>query len=295
VDQSTPAVEISVPGDVATLMSDVTMNLATAGYFDTVGIPIVRGRMFSTAETNSTADVAIVNESLARRLWPEGDALDRALHLRSENRTVRVVGVARDAKYRTLTESSAPHLYLPTPAALNLTLLARTRDDPRQALRALQRELDGVGPGVVGFFPRTFDDHVAVQLLPTRAAANVASALGILALLLSAAALYALVAWFVALRRREIGVRVALGASARDVRRLVMRQAFAAAWPGIGAGVVLAIGLAMVARSALFGVGPADPIALALGVGSLLIIVLVAGYVPSRAATRVHPAQALRQ
>jgi ABC-type antimicrobial peptide transport system permease subunit len=176
-----------------------------------------------------------------------------------------------------------------------MTLLARSQGEPREAMRAIQSELDRVGPGVVGFFPRTMDDHLAVQLLPTRAAANAATLLGGVALILSATALYALVSWFVVLRRREIGLRMALGASATDVRRLVVRQALVAAAPGLVVGPVLAVGLAALAQSFLFGVGPADPMAIGFAVATLVGVVLVAGYLPSLRATRVDPAEALRQ
>ena len=295
IDQSTPIIEVQLPGRDASSISDVTMYLATERYFDTVGVGMAAGRAFTTAEVSTAADVAIVNESLAARLWPGAAAVDRALYLPGEGKTLRIIGVARDSKYRTLTESARPHVYRPAAPTLGLTLLARTRGDPRETLRAIQGELDRVGPGVVGFFPRTLDDHLAVQLLPTRAAARAATLLGAIALLLSALALYALVAWFVVLRRREIGVRMALGASTRDVRRLVVRQAFAAAAPGVVAGTALAIGLGVVAQSALYGVSAVDPTALVVGVGALALVVLIAGYVPSRAATRVDPVQALRQ
>lgn len=294
VDQATPSVELQRAGDEASRMSDVTMNLATEHYFDTVGVPIVRGRTFSVSEVTASADV-IVNETLARRLWDGSDALDRAVFLVREAKTVRVIGVARDAKYSSLTETNRPHIYRPSAPNLMLTLLARTRRDPREALRAIQIELDKVGPGVVGFFPRTMDDHLEVQLLPTRAAANAASILGVLALILSATALYALVAWFVVSRRREIGLRMALGASAVDVRRLVVRQAVVAAIPGLVIGLILAVTLATLSQSLLFGVSPADPAAIGGAITTLLVVVLLAGYLPSRQATRVDPAEALRQ
>jgi predicted permease len=294
VDQSTPIIEVQVPGNDASRTGDVTQYLATQRYFDAVGIRLIAGRTFTAAEVAAAADVVIVNESLAARLWPHSTAVDCALYLPSEARTLRVVGVARDSKYRALTESSRPHVYRPTPPALGLTLLARTRGEPRETLRAIQRELDGVGPGLIGFFPRTLDDHLAVQLLPTRAAARAATVLGVLAWLLSALALYALVAWFVVLHRREIGVRMALGASARDVRTLVVRQAFGAAAPGLVIGAVLAIGLGTAARSAFYGVSPADPVALGVGIVALIVVVLFAGYIPSRVATAIDPASSLR-
>jgi ABC-type antimicrobial peptide transport system permease subunit len=161
-------------------------------------------------------------------------------------------------------------------------------------LRSIQRALDTVGPGVVGFFPRTLDDHLAVQLLPAQAAARAATALGTVALALSAAALYALIAWFVALRRREFGVRLALGARPGDIRALVVRQTLAAVGPGVVAGVLLAMLLGMLAESALTGVGASDPPAVAAGIGALLLVALLAGYFPSRAAASVDPAEALR-
>jgi hypothetical protein len=273
---------------------DATFYLATARYFETVGIPIVSGRPFTAAETDRTADVVVINETLARRLWPDGDALERPLELVNEGRTVRVIGIARDSKYRSISEPPSPHLYRPTPPTLGLTLLARTSADPRQTLAALQQTLDAVGPGLVGFFPRTLDDHLAIELLPTRAAAATAAVLGTLAVVLSAVGLYGLVSWFVELRRREIGVRMALGASAADVRALVLKQALSAALPGMIAGVVLSASLGLLARAALFGVGPFDPMALGAGIAALAIVIALATFIPSRRATRVEAGNSLR-
>jgi predicted permease len=293
VDQSTPLTVVQAGGH-GPHVGDVTVYLATERYFETVGVSLIRGRRFTADEVDAAADVVIVNESLAQRLWAVGDPLERWLHVPSEGKMLRVVGVARDSKYRTLTEANRPHIYRPAAPTVGLTLLARTRENPRATLRAIQTELDAVGPGLVGFFPRTFDDHVAVQLLPMRAAANAASLLGALALVLSAAALYGLVSWFVVLRRREIGVRMALGASVNDVRCLVVRQALMAAAPGMVAGTIIAVAAGALARAALFGISPLDPVALGGGVLVLVAVVLAAGYWPSRAATAVDPATLLR-
>jgi predicted permease len=294
IDQSTPTVDVGLPGtDVATL-SDVTMYLATERYFETVGVPLVAGRPFTSIETSTEADVVIVNQALAVRLWSNAGAVDQALYLSREQKTVRVVGVARDSKYRTLTEAARPHIYRPTSPSLGLSLLARTAGDPREALRIIQRELDGIGPGLIGFFPRTLEDHLAVQLLPTRAAANAATALGTLALGLSAAALYAMVSWFVLLRAREIGVRMALGASPRQVQRLVVGQALVTALPGLVGGTILTVAMGIVARSALFEVSPFDPAALGGGIAVLLTVVSIAGYLPSVRASHIQPGTSLR-
>ncbi len=230
-----------------------------------------------------------------RRLWPGGDALDRALTLQPAGRTVRIIGVARDSKYRSMSEPSRPHLYLPTAPAFSRALLVRTADDPRRTIRAVQQVLDTVGPGVIGFFPRTMEDHLAIDMLPARAAARAAVTLGALALALSTAGLYGIVMWFVEIKRREIGVRVALGASAGDVRLLVVRQALVAAAPGIAIGLAAAMALASFGQSLFVGVGALDPWALGFGVGAILAVVMIASYLPSRRATRVDPVVALRE
>jgi ABC-type lipoprotein release transport system permease subunit len=147
---------------------------------------------------------------------------------------------------------------------------------------------------VTGFFPRTFADRLAADLLPARAAAWAAGMLGALALLLSTIGLYGMVTWYVEVRRREIGVRVALGASAAAVRWLVVRQALAAVFPGLCLGGAMALATAQLARSLLVGVAPADPLALAFGVSALLGVVLVASNEPSRRAPAVDPVEVLR-
>jgi predicted permease len=293
IDSSTPVVEVRTAREGSS-SGDVSMYLATARYFDTVGIPLIAGRVFTEEECAAGAHLTIVNEALARQLFPDGDALGRALFVGDASTEVRVIGIASNSRYRSISESSRPHLYRPTAPALSRTLLVRTAGNPHEMLRRLQQTFDTVGPGLVGFFPRTLDDHLAIQLLPTRAAATAATVLGAIALCLSAFGLYGLVSWFVELRRREIGVRMALGASTRDVRRMIVRQALETALPGIGVGVLMAAALALIARAALYGVEPLDPVAMGAGIVLLLLVVVGAAYVPSRRATSVDPAITLR-
>lgn len=294
VDSSTPAVSVELPGSTARPTDDVTFYLATERYFETVGVRLLQGRGFTPDEVAREGAVVVVNETLAGRMWPDGDVLERALVLQPEGRVVRVVGVARDSKYRSLSEERRPHLYLPTAPAFSRALLIRTQDDPRRAILAVQSALDRVGPGIVGFFPRTFDDHLAIDMLPTRAAARAAAILGVLALILSAAGLYGIVMWFVEVRRREIGVRVALGASANDVRRLIVGQAVMAGAPGLVLGLLMALALTVFGQSLFVGIGAVDPMSLLLGSATLGVIVLAASYLPSRRATQVDPVIVLR-
>jgi hypothetical protein len=294
VDQSTPSIPIRPSWNRDAQIPDVTFYLATAGYFETVGIRMIAGRTFSPSEAESAAPLVIVNEALARQLGGDGNVLDRSILLGDEPTAVRIVGVAKNSKYRSLIESARPHLYRPTPATLGLTLLVRTNSEPRAALLALQNMLDDVGPGLVGFFPRTLDDHLAIEYLPARASAAAAGALGTLALCLSAVGLYALISWFVTLRRREIGVRMALGASTRDVLRLVGREAVSTIMPGLTIGLLMCAALTMLARNAIFGIEPLDYVALLSGLGSIAAIVALASYVPARQAIRIDPGVALK-
>lgn len=293
VDPSTPFSSVRRPGDQAPA-ADSTYLEITDGFFDTVGLRLVRGRDF-TALDPADGSVAIVNENLAARLWPGEDPLGRSLVIDHLGKTAQVVGVARNAKYRSLTESGAYHVYVPSEAKFGLALLARSATEPRRMLAALQARLDQVGPGVVGFFPRTIDDHLSLELLPGRAAAASATALGFVALLLSTAGLYGLVAWFVEVRRQEIGVRMALGASRSSVGRLIVGQAVRAAAPGVVVGFVLCAVLAYGARAVIAGVSTIDPVSFIAGLVAVTLIVALASFVPCRQATRIDPAIALKE
>jgi hypothetical protein len=214
--------------------------------------------------------------------------------LAAEGRAVQVVGIARDARYRTVAESGLPHVYLPVSPDFGLALLVRTVDEPRRTLQAVQDMLDGIGPGIAGFFPRTHDDHLAIQLLPARVASAAAAWFGGFALVLCGTGLYGLIAWFVALRHAEMAVRLALGASRRDVERLVLRQAFATAVPGLIGGLVLLAAGGLLARGLLYGVGAVDAVAVVAGLGALVALVAAASWWPARRAGRTDPASALR-
>jgi hypothetical protein len=270
---------------------EVTFNTVTTGYFETVGTPVLHGRSFFEGERDG---VVIVNEALAARLWPGGDALGRTLRLVADDRMVQVVGIARNARYRAIDESGLPHLYLPTQPDFGNALLVKTVSEPQRMMREVLDLLDGVGPGVAGFFPRTHDDHLAIQLLPARATAAAAAWFGGFALLLCAMGLYGLVTWFVTLRHTEMAVRLALGATRGDVERLVLRQAFATAIPGLISGLLLSAGGAILARGLLYGIGALDAVAVLGGLVTLILVVAGASWWPAHRAGRTDPASALR-
>jgi predicted permease len=291
VDTSTPVLIMALPDGGGTAAIEVTFNTVTSGYFETVGTPVIHGRSFFEGERDS---VVIVNEALAERLWSGGDALGRTLRLVDDNRSVQVVGIARNARYRAIDESGLPHVYLPTRPDFGHALLVKTSRDPGRMMQEVQDLLDGVGPGVAGFFPRTLRDHLAIQLLPTRVASAAAAWFGGFALVLCAMGLYGLITWFVALRHTEMAVRLALGATRRDVEGLVLRQAFATAAPGLLGGLLLSAGAVVLARGLLYGVGAVDAVALVGGLVALMAVVAGASWWPAYRAGRTDPASALR-
>ena len=209
---------------------------------------------------------------------------------------VEVVGVARDAKYRTLGEDPTPLIYLPFWQNYNdgMTLLVRTTTDPTLMMRTVRGELQRMDRDPQGFFQRTMHEHMAVVLAPGRIAATLFGLAGLVALLLAAVGLYGIISFSVSQRIHEMGIRMALGASPGDILRLMVGQGLCLTAAGVGVGVLASLALTRFLSNLLFGVGPGDPLTLA-GVAVLLIATAaLACYLPARRATRVDPMIALR-
>lgn len=269
-----------------------TVAQVTPGYFDVVGVRILDGRAF--LETDPAGGVAVVNEVLARRLNPAGFVVGTDIEV-EPGRPVRIVGVARNAHYRMVFESPQPHVYTLATPRFNRSILVRAVGDPRPILPLMQRALDAVGPGVQGFFPRTGRDHLAFDLLPTELAGSAARIISVAAIALSTVGLYGLVSRLVERRRPEFGVRLALGAERRDIRRLVFGLAARSVAPGMLLGAVFAVGLGRLAGTQVVGVSLFDPISLVVGAAVLAAVVLVASWLPAQRAGRIDPVTLLRQ
>jgi predicted permease len=272
---------------------DADWNVVSPGYFGVLRMMLVQGRDFTVADRTGAPDVAIINETLARRIWPDGNPVGRTF--RNDGRTVTVIGIARDAKYRTLGEAPRGFVYVPlaqryfTRASLVIRTTPGVRVDA--AVRRLVAEL---APALPVLDQRTMVEHTAISLLPQRVAAWVAGTLGVVALLLALVGVYGITAYSVAQRTREIGMRVALGATRRRVLALVLRQGIGLAVVGVGIGSLLALGATRALAGLLYGVHPLD--ALAFAAAGLLLVgaALAASWVPSRRAAAVEPATALR-
>jgi predicted permease len=269
-------------------------NVVSPGYFETLGIPLDRGRDFTSADGASSRDVVIVNETLARTFWPGREPIGRRIEV--SDRWREVVGVARDAKYVRLAEEPQPFFYLPSlqNSETEMTLHVRTAGGPATAAAAVREAVQGLDPHLPLLELGTLEDRLEFSLFGYDMGSTFLAAAGVLALLLACIGLYGVVAYSASQRTRELGVRVALGATRREILALVLGRGMRLIMIGIVLGMAAALVLTSLLGSLLFGVGSTDP-ATFVATGLLLAAVaLLACYIPARHATRVDPLIALR-
>jgi hypothetical protein len=266
-------------------------NRLTPGWFQTVRIPIVTGRDFAWSDRAGAPDVAIVNETLARRIW-NGDALGRSFG--AFGRTMRIVGIVQDSKYWTLGESAQPTLYLPFQQHYFRYVTFHVRTGAVAAMTALLRtELQRLAPDAfIDFSPMV--DTMAFAMLPARIGAATTGAFGVLAMLLAALGVFGLVGFNVAQRRAEIGVRKVVGAGTPAIVRLILGENFALTAAGLGLGLGVGILGAVLLRSFIVGVSPLDPPTLVATIVVVLAAAVLASAVPAIRAARVSPMTVLR-
>jgi predicted permease len=264
-------------------------------YFATLRIPLVAGRDFTDADDAGATPVAIVNEHFAHRFWPGQDPIGRRFRTGGVWRTI--VGLARAGKYNHLEEAPWCFFYLPYQQGvpdLDLNLCLRTRGDPSAFANTLRQTMREIDPGVELLQTLPLAVHSGMVLFPQRMASTLLTMLGGVALTLAAMGVYAVMAYAVSQRTQEFGVRIALGASSRDILRLVISRGLLLAAGGVTAGLALAFAMTRLMAGFLYGVSPFDPLTF-IGVPSVLALVaLLACYVPARRATKVDPIIALR-
>ena len=270
----------------------------SADYFRSMGISILKGRDFQPSDMhagNSFApnSVAIIDEELAKRFWPNGDALGGGISWSNEGPWATVVGICATAQLKDLTEQSKGTFYLPS-YVWSSSLVVRTSGDPRALVPAIREQVLAVDPNQPVFDVKTMAERVGVTLETRRFAVVLLGIFGALALLLAAIGLYGVLAFTVSQRTREIGIHMALGARARDVLFMVLKQGMSLVLVGVVFGVVAAYAITGAIRSLLFEVGTTDPLTFVVVLLVLMFVGFIACYVPARRATKVDPLEALR-
>lgn len=282
------------PGDrpITILTSGVSSD-----YFTTLGVPILEGRAFTAADTPRTVPVIVVNETMARRYWPRESAVGKTVRLRGfDGPVLQVIGVCADYRVRTVGEAPAPYVHSAQSQRerTDAVLVARTRGDAGQLLATLRRELLIMEPALVFTDGQTMEAQIAATLFPVTVIAWIVAIVGLVALMLGAIGLYGTIAYAVGCRTREIGIRMALGATPRGVLGVVMRQGTIVAGTGVATGCVLAFGATRLLGDILYGVTATDAVAWCSAAIVLLAVAGFANLVPARRAAGVDPSIALR-
>ncbi len=289
--RSTDAVVLS---DERTLSIDYAS--VGSGYFDSLRLPLLQGRALAHTDDASAPRVAVINESLARRAWPGGDAIGQTMRFRDEVTTI--VGIARDAKYAALDEETPSFIYVPLAQVWHptQTLLARSGRGGADAdvMRDVRKAVLAIDPSLPPPRVTTLERATDIVLLPQRAGAIVTAGLGAAGLLLASVGLYGLMAFTAGRRTRELGIRVALGATRSSVLRLMLSEGLRLAGLGIGVGLVLAALAARALAPYLFSVSPFDPLAFLAMTIVFLLVAIAASFFPARRAATADPLEALR-
>jgi predicted permease len=282
------------------------------GYFEAFRIPLIRGRIFTDRDNAAAPGVIVINDTLARRLWPTGDPLRdhltiaRGISPGFESDSPReIVGIVGDVRDQALNRPARPAMYVPVAQLpdsvttffmqqLPLTWLVRTSVEPHVLSGQIERELQTASGGLPVTRIRSMDQVAAHSIARTRFSMLMMTTFGCLSVLLAATGLYGLMAFSVRRRVHEMGIRMALGAGARHIRGMLLVEGMRLALVGVGIGVASALGLSRLLASVLFGVTPHDPFTFAAVPALLVAVALIAVWMPARRATRVDPLVALR-
>ncbi len=272
-------------------------NVVGPNYFKTMGTALLRGREFTDADRDGAPGTAILNETLAARLWPNENALGKRVSVNGpKGPFLEVVGIARDSKYRSLGETPRPYVYLPLSQSYDpkMTLVVRTTGEPKAITPAVREQIRALNPNLPIADVQTLREQLELTLLPSRIAAWTLGGFGALALLLAGIGIYGVVSYGAAQRTREIGVRMALGAKESDVLGLVLWDGLIVIGAGLAIGLLLAAAATRVIASFLYGIGATDPLTFVAVPLLLGAVALVASYIPARRAVKVDPLVALR-
>jgi len=267
----------------------------TEDYFTTLGIPIVSGREFMRTDDENAPLLAIINETMAAKYWPGKDPVGQ--RLKSKDRWLQIVGIAKNSNYHTKTETPVPFFYVPLRQNFRVqnSLLIRTRETPGAMMKPLAREVHELDPNLAPLITERLQGQIDEMSYNQRLAVALVALFGGMALFLAAIGLYAVISYSVSQGTRELGLRMALGAGTRDLMRLVMSRGLLLTGSGIAIGAVAAVALTHFIGNMLYKVSPRDPLAFGSALAVITIASLAACFFPAWRATRIDPTQALRE
>ena len=278
--------------------STTPYSLVTGNYFAALGLPLLSGRTFDSRDAEHTPQVVIISRTMAHKYWPNDDPLGKRIHIQSNNSLAQIVGVVEDTKYDDLGEAETPFMYLAVsqhPREVDsLGLVVNTRGDPNQLIAPLRNAALKVDPEAFLFLENTMEGQIRFSLLIPRIILGFVAGFGLLALLLSMAGLYATTSYSVSERRKEIGIRIALGAQRSNLMISLLRQAATFAGIGIGIGLAMGVALSILLGSLLYGIQPVEPAVLLPVTVFTTLIALLTAYFAAKPWLAVDPLQAVR-
>jgi predicted permease len=274
----------------------VYSNFVTGGYFESVGISLLRGRVFTESDRPENIQVAILNEAAAQLLLGTQDPIGKRIGRgRQGSADIEVVGLVENAKYMSVREAPRPTAYFPFRGGSPMTMHVKASADSASVLRVIEQELRGLDPTLPLFQVQTIEARVDDALRQERLLATLSTIMSVVGTLIATVGLYGLISFSVLQRTREIGIRIAVGAEPRHILLMILRRAFVLVAIGMCVGLPLAVSSVRVAASVLYGVSPSDPLT---ATGAMILLTAVgvsAGLVPARYAARTDPCSALRQ
>jgi predicted permease len=274
-------------------------NIVSPKYFSSLEISLLRGRDFNDGDKEGAPQVAVINETMARRFWPGEEAIGKRFFLGqiADAAPLEVVGVVKDGKYRTLGEDPRPFFYMAFAQEYSSQMTLHVRTAPENAanvLAGVRQEVAAMDQSVPLLDVMPLEQATGVSLIPVKAAATVAGIFGLVGLLLAAIGIFGVVSFSVVQRTREIGIRMALGAQRADVLKLVVGQGMRLALIGVFVGLLASIAATRVLASLLYGISATDAVTFIVVALLLCLVSLIASYIPARRAMKVDPMVALR-
>lgn len=275
-------------------LQSISYARVSEGYLETMGVGLLEGRTFARSDDATAPPVLVVNQRFADRFWPGEAALGKIVRTAGKDRTV--IGVVETGKVRSLGEPPTEMMYLPQRElfATGVSVVARATSDPQAVLQGVREIVRAADPDMPVFDVRTMDEHMGFALLPARLGGTVLGLFGLLGLVLAAVGIYGVMAYSVAQRTRELGIRIALGSDRGDVVRLVLKEGMRLAALGVAIGLLGAVVASRLVRGLLYGVSPLDPLAFSVVPLTLVAVAALAVYLPARRAAGVDPIRALK-